>query len=144
MKILKRLFAVLFVMAVWAGFAPAHAALAIIVHPSTNMSGITADQAADIYLGKSGVFPNGQRVTPVDQVSSSPARQKFYKTVVKKDGSTLKVYWSKLLFTGKGQPPREIGDDAEMKSWVASNPDAIGYVDGKFVDSTVKVLLIIP
>jgi hypothetical protein len=107
------------------------------------MAGITADQAVDI-PGKSGVFPNGQRVTPVDQVPSSPARQKFYKTVVKKDGSVLKVYWSKILFTGKGQPPREIGDDAEMKSWIASNPDAIGYVDGKFVDSTVKVLLIVP
>ena len=144
MKILKRLFAVLAVMSVWAGSAPAHAALAIIVHPSNNMAGITADQAADIYLGKSGVCPNGQRVTPVDQVSSSPARQKFYKMVVKKDGSVLKVYWSKLLFTGRGQPPREIGDDADLKSWVASNPDAIGYVDGKFVDSTVKVLLIIP
>ena len=128
----------------WAGSSAAHAALAIIVHPSNNMSGITADQAADIYLGKSGVFPNGQRVSPVDQVPSSLARQKFYKTVVKKDGSVLKVYWSKLLFTGKGQPPREIGDDADLKSWVASNPDAIGYVDGKFVDSTVKVLLIIP
>ena len=144
MKTLKQFSATLFMIFLWTGSTPAHAALAIIVHPGNNMSGITADQAADIYLGKSGVFPNGQRVTPVDQVSSSPARQKFYKMVVKKDGSVLKVYWSKLLFTGKGQPPREIGDDADLKSWVASNPDAIGYVDGKFVDSTVKVLLIIP
>ena len=144
MKTLKKFWSALFMTFLWAGSVPAHAALAIIVHPSNNMAGITADQAADIYLGKSGVFPNGQRVTPVDQVPSSPARQKFYKTVVKKDGSVLKVYWSKILFTGKGQPPREIGDDAEMKSWIASNPDAIGYVDGKFVDSTVKVLLIVP
>ena len=144
MKTLKQFWAALLMLFLWAGSAPAHAALAIIVHPSNNMAGITADQAADIYLGKSGVFPNGQRVTPVDQVPSSPARQKFYKAVVKKDGSVLKVYWSKILFTGKGQPPREIGDDAEMKSWIASNPDAIGYVDGKFVDSTVKVLLIVP
>ncbi len=144
MKTLKKFWAAMFMIFLWAGSAPAHAALAIIVHPSNTMAGITADQAADIYLGKSGVFPNGQRVTPVDQAPSSPARQKFYKTVVKKDGSVLKVYWSKILFTGKGQPPREIGDDAEMKSWIASNPDAIGYVDGKFVDSTVKVLLIVP
>jgi ABC-type phosphate transport system substrate-binding protein len=144
MKTLKQFWAALFMIFLWAGSEPAHAALAIIVHPSNNMAGITANQAADIYLGKSGVFPNGQRVTPVDQGPNSPARQKFYKTVVKKDGSVLRVYWSKLLFTGKGQPPREVGDDADMKSWVASNPDAIGYVDGKFVDSTVKVLLIIP
>jgi ABC-type phosphate transport system substrate-binding protein len=144
MKTLKPFWAALLMLFLWAGSAPAQAALAIIVHPSNNMAGITADQAADIYLGKSGVFPNGQRVSPVDQLPNSPARQKFYKTVVKKDGSVLRVYWSKLLFTGKGQPPREVGDDADMKSWVASNPDAIGYVDGKFVDSTVKVLLIIP
>ena len=144
MKMLKRFFAVVFMMLLWAGSAPAHAALAIIVHPSNGMTGITAEQAADIYLGKVGVFPNGQRVSPVDQAPYSPARQNFYRTVVKKEGSALKVYWSKILFTGKGQPPREIGDNAEMKSWVATNPDAIGYVDGKFVDSTVKVLLIIP
>ena len=128
----------------WAGSAPADAALAVIVHPSNSMSGISADQAADIYLAKVSVFPNGMRAIPVDQASSNAARKKFYSAVIKKDESALRVYWSKLLFTGKAQPPRDIGDDADVKSWVAANPDAIGYVDGKFVDSTVKVLLILP
>ena len=144
MKTLKQFRAILFMLLVCAGSAPAHAALAIIVHPSNNMSGISADQAADIYLAKVGVFPNGKRATPVDQASNNAARKKFYSVVIKKDESALRVYWSKLLFTCKAQPPRDIGDDADVKSWVASNPDAIGYVDGKFVDSTVKVLLIIP
>ena len=144
MKTLKRFWAILFMLLVWAGSAPAHAALAVIVHPSNSTSGISADQAADIYLAKVGVFPNGTRAIPVDQASNNVARKKFYSAVIKKDESTLRVYWSKLLFTGKAQPPRDIGDDVDVKSWVASNPDAIGYVDGKFVDSTVKVLLIIP
>ena len=48
------------------------------------------------------------------------------------------------MFSGKGQPPREVGDDAAVKAWVASNPEAIGYIDGKFVDGSVKVLFIIP
>jgi ABC-type phosphate transport system substrate-binding protein len=144
MKTLKQIWAALLLLVLWAGSVPAHAALAIIVHPSNNLSGITADEAADIYLAKVGVFANGKRVIPVDQAASSPARKKFYSAVIKKDDSTLKVYWSKLLFTGKANPPREIGDDAAVKSWVAGNPDAIGYVDGKFVDSSVKVLLIIP
>jgi ABC-type phosphate transport system substrate-binding protein len=144
MKTLKQIWAALLLMMLCAGFVPAHAALAIIVHPSNNLSGITADEAADIYLAKAGVFANGKRAIPLDQAASSPMRKKFYSAVVKKDDSTLKVYWSKLLFTGKANPPREIGDDAAVKSWVASNPDAIGYVDGKFVDSSVKVLLIIP
>jgi ABC-type phosphate transport system substrate-binding protein len=144
MKTLKQIWAVLLLLVLCAGFVPAHAALAIIVHPNNNLSGITADEAADIYLAKAGVFANGKRAIPVDQAASSPMRKKFYSAVIKKDDSTLKVYWSKLLFTGKANPPREIGDDAAVKSWVAANPDAIGYVDGKFVDSSVKVLLIIP
>ena len=144
MKTLKQIWAALLLLTLCAGFVPAHAALAIIVHPGNSLSGITADEAADIYLAKAGVFTNGKRAIPVDQVATSPMRKKFYSAVIKKDDSTLKVYWSKLMFTGKANPPREIGDDAAVKSWVASNPDAIGYVDGKFVDSSVKVLLIIP
>ena len=144
MKTLKQIWAALLLLVLCAGFVPAHAALAIIVHPSNSLSGISADEAADIYLAKAGVFANGKRAIPVDQSANSPMRKKFYSAVIKKDDSTLKVYWSKLLFTGKANPPREIGDDAAVKSWVASNPDAIGYVDGKFVDSSVKVLLIIP
>jgi ABC-type phosphate transport system substrate-binding protein len=144
MKTLKQIWAALLLLVLCAGFVPAHAALAIIVHPGNNLSGISADEAADIYLAKAGVFANGKRAIPVDQASNSPARKKFYGAVIKKDDSTLKVYWSKLLFTGKANPPRELADDAAVKSWVATNPDAIGYVDGKFVDSSVKVLLIIP
>lgn len=144
MKTLKQIWAALLLLVLCAGFVPAHAALAIIVHPSNNLSGISADEAADIYLARAGVFVNGKRAIPVDQAATSPMRKKFYSAVIKKDDSTLKVYWSKLMFTGKANPPREIGDDAAIKNWVASNPNAIGYVDGKFVDSSVKVLLIIP
>ena len=144
MKTLKQIWTALLLLVLWSGSAPAHAALAIIVHPSNNLSGITADEAADIYLAKTGEFSNGKRAVPVDQASNSPVRKKFYSEVIKKGDSPLKVYWSKLLFPGKANPPREIGDDADVKSWVAGNPEAIGYVDGKFVDSSVKVLLIIP
>lgn len=144
MKTLKQIWAVLFTFFLGVAAVPVHAALAIIVHPGSNLSGIAADEAADIYLAKVGVFANGKRAIPVDQAANSPSRKKFYSSVIKKDDSTLKVYWSKLLFTGKANPPRELVDDAAVKSWVAGNPEAIGYVDGKFVDSSVKVLLIIP
>lgn len=122
----------------------AHAALAIIAHPSNKAAGITLEEAEQIYLGKSRELANGRRVAPVDQSTGTASRSKFYRSVVKKDERELKAYWSKLIFTGKGQPPREIGDDAAVQAWVASNPDAIGYVDGKFVNSSVKVLLIVP
>jgi ABC-type phosphate transport system substrate-binding protein len=122
----------------------AQAALAIVAHPSNSVSGISADDAQRIFLGKTGEFANGRRATPVDQTPGTASRTKFMKSVIQKSEDELKGYWSKLMFSGKGQPPREVGDDAAVKAWVASNPEAIGYIDGKFVDGSVKVLLIIP
>lgn len=124
--------------------AAAEAALAIIAHPSNPMSGITADDAERIFLGKTGEMANGRRATPVDQSVGSASRAKFLMKVLHKSEDELAAYWSKLMFSGKGQPPRDLGDDAAVKAFVATNPDAIGYVDGKFVDGSVKVLLIIP
>lgn len=123
--------------------AAAQAGLAIIAHPSNPLAGITEEEAAKIYLGKSASFNNGRPATPVDQVEG-PTRTKFNTKVLQKDDRELKTYWSKLLFTGKGRPPEEIGDDAAVKAWVAKNPSGLGYVDGKVVDGSVKVLLILP
>ena len=75
MKTLKQVRAVLFLLVLWAVAMPAHAALAIIVHPSNSLSGITADEAADIYLAKAGVFVNGKRAIPVDQAANSPMQR---------------------------------------------------------------------
>ena len=122
----------------------AQAALAIVAHPSNSVSGIRADDAQRIFLGKTGEFANGRRAAPVDQTPGTASRTKFMKSVIQKSEDELKGYWSKLMFSGKGQPPREVGDDAAVKAWVASNPEAIGYIDGKFVDGSVKVLFIIP
>lgn len=122
----------------------AQAALAIVAHPSNSLSGIRTDDAQRIFLGKTGEFANGRRATPVDQSPGTASRIKFLKIVIQKSEDELKGYWSKLMFSGKGQPPRDVGDDAAVKAWVASNPDAIGYIDGKFVDGSVKVLFIIP
>lgn len=141
---MKKLNQILLSAVLFCATLSAQAALAIIAHPSNNLAGITADQTARLFLGKTGEFANGRRAVPVDQTTGTASRGKFYKSVIRKDDGELKAYWSKLLFTGKGQPPRELGDDAAIKAFVASNPEAIGYVDGRFVDGSVKVLLIVP
>lgn len=128
-------------------FAPAlgaWAALAIIAHPSNTAVGLTADEIAMIYLGKTQSFPNGRSAVPLDQSAGSSSRATFLEKVLNKNEAALKAYWSKLMFSGKGSPPPEIGDDQAVKTWVAKNPNAIGYVDGKVLDNSVKVLLIIP
>lgn len=126
------------------GMSPAYSALAIIVHPSNSMSDVSAGDVARIFLGKDRFFPNDEKIDSVDQPVGSPMRNKFYSSIVKKSESKVQQYWAKLKFSGKGRPPKSMGNDAAVKAFVAKNPNAIGYIDKKAMDRSVKVLLIVP
>jgi ABC-type phosphate transport system substrate-binding protein len=101
-------------------------------NPATRMF---SEQAAQFFLGKSTMF------TPVDQADGSAIRNDFYKKVTDKDAAQVKAIWSKLVFTGKAQAPKEYKSNAEVKKAVADDPKAIGYIDKSAVDDTVKVIL---
>jgi ABC-type phosphate transport system substrate-binding protein len=108
--------------------------VAVIVNPG-NANPPSADQISSIFLGKS------TDLTGVDLPDGNAHRNAFYQKVTGKDGAQLKAYWAKLVFTGKAQPLKELGSDAEVKKFVASNPNAIGYIDKGAVDGSVKVVL---
>lgn len=116
----------------------------VVVHSSVKDASITAAQAADVFLGKANALPSGHKTVPMDQGEGQSARDEFYSKAAKKDAAQLKAYWSRLIFTGKGQPPKVLSDDAEVLQLVANNPNIVGYVSGNANTSRVKVLLTIP
>lgn len=120
------------------------AEVAVIVHPSSGVTSMTDDDVARIFLGKSNSFPGGAQAVPVNQDEGSSVRDKFNEAVCKKNASQYKAYWSQLVFTGKGTPPKDAGKDAAIKALIAANPNMIGYVDGSAVDSSVKVVFKAP
>lgn len=120
------------------------AEVAVIVHPSAGFDSLTEDDVARLFLGKSKSFPAGAQAVPINQNEGSAARDKFNEAVCKKSASQYKAYWSQLVFTGKGTPPKDAGDDAAVKALIAANPNMIGYVDASTVDATVKVVFKVP
>jgi ABC-type phosphate transport system substrate-binding protein len=120
------------------------AEIAIIVNNSVSVPSISADEAANIFLGKVNELPGGIRMVPIDQEDGQKAHAEFYNKVVKKDAAQLNAYWSRLIFTGNGEPPKKMADNGDVLALVAANPNIIGYVDASAVNSTVKVLLRIP
>ncbi|HCU67137.1 MAG TPA: phosphate ABC transporter substrate-binding protein [Rheinheimera sp.] len=118
----------------------AFAEVAVIVHPSNN-NALDEATVAKIFLGREKSFADGKSVVPVSLSETAAASTAFNDTVLKKSSSQLKAYWSKLVFTGKGTPPKEITSDEEMIKLVATNPSLIGYVDASKVDASVKVAL---
>ena len=120
--------------------ALANAEVAVIVSASNANSALDQDTISRVFLGKTSNFPDGSQAIPVDQNEGSASREAFNDEVLGKSSSQLKAYWSRLIFTGKGTPPKESGSDADIKNLVAKNPNLIGYVDSSVVDSSVKVV----
>jgi len=105
--------------------------LVVIVNPAAGT--LTKDQVSDLFLGKS------QALTPLDLPESSPVRALFYPKATRRDLPQVKATWSRIVFTGKGQVPRELADAAAIKKAVSADPKAIGYIERSSLDSTVKV-----
>lgn len=118
----------------------AQAEIAVIVSASNANGSLDQNTISRVFLGKSKNFPDGSQAVPVDQNAGTASREAFSSTVLGKSASQLKAYWSRLIFTGKGTPPKESGDDAAVKDLVAKNPNLIGYVDSSVVDGSVKVV----
>lgn len=112
-------------------------AVTVIVHPS-NANALNKKTFKKIFLGKSKKFPDGNQVIPID-LTVGDAREQFLNNVIGKSESQLKAYWSKLIFTGKGQAPKSVDTEAEVIKFVSQTPDAIGYISDGAVDDTVKV-----
>lgn len=115
------------------------AEVAVIVNPS-NSASMSNEDVAKLYLGKAKKFTDGNNAVPLDRKEGSEIRVQFMETVVGKDESQMKSYWSRLIFTGKGIPPKIIESDQEVKELVSRNPDIIGYIDASAVDDSVKVV----
>lgn len=117
--------------------------VAVIVSPKSPLTALTADQAAAIFMGRSATLPSGATAAPADLPDSSGVREQFYSKAAGKSAAQVKAAWSRLTFSGKATPPKEIASAADVKKFVAANPDAIGYIEKSAVDATVKVVLVL-
>lgn len=120
------------------------AELAVIVSARSNISMLSADQVAEIFLFQTNRFPNGNEVVPIDQDLGSPLRNEFYSKVTHRTPALVKAHWARLIFTGRGQPPAEVDGNAAMRRMIAENPGMIGYVERTALDPSVRAVLIVP
>ncbi|MBV8634734.1 MAG: hypothetical protein JO002_09615 [Burkholderiaceae bacterium] len=117
---------------------PALAELVVVVNPKNSAASMKSEEVAQFFLGTS------TSLKPIDQADGSAIRTEFYKKVADKEPSQVKAIWSKLVFTGKGKPPKELASSADVKKAIEADPNAIGYIEKSAVDSSVKVILTVP
>lgn len=86
---------------------------------SNNLRGVSFSQAQlkRIFLGEITSL-NGGRVRLIYPSYSSRAIVTLCKFVGKGNVRDLKSYWSKMIFTGRGNPPDTADSDAELKRYL--------------------------
>ncbi len=142
MKCIRNLALPLAVFGLMAFSGSASAEVAVIANPTSGIASVSNDEIKRLFLGKSKTV-GGNKATPVDQNDESTVREYFYKVVVGKTSSQLRAYWAKLVFTGKGKPPQQLGTDADVVAAVAADASLVGYVDVAAVTGEVSVILVV-
>jgi ABC-type phosphate transport system substrate-binding protein len=111
-----------------------------VVSSTSPITSLSKAQVTDIFLCKVNHFPNGALAVPIDQAEGSPAREEFYVLYAGKSSAQVMSYWAKIIFTGRGQPPKAVAGSLEVRKLLTGNPQAIGYIERSSVDSSVKIL----
>jgi hypothetical protein len=114
---------------------PAHAQVAVVMAPSANP--LSREQVANLYLGRSA------ELRLLDLPEGSATRDIFYRKAAERDAAQVKAAWSRIVFSGRGTPPKEVADAAAVKKAVIADPKAVGYIEKAAVDASVKVVLML-
>ncbi|WP_426344799.1 phosphate ABC transporter substrate-binding protein [Pseudoduganella sp. R-32] len=123
--------------------ATAAAELVVVVSARSPITTLRAEQVADIFLSEAARFPDGGEVVALDLPIGSPLRDDFYLKVANRSPALMKAYWTKKIFTGRGQPPRELPNSQAVRKLVADNPTLIGYIDRSALDASVRPVLVV-
>lgn len=120
----------------------ATAEVVVVVSDQSLVDALSRDLLADIYLGRMNRLPSGDPVIPIDQKERSPAHNEFYSEYLGRTPAQIKAHWSKLIFTGRGQPPHSVANGDVVAEIVAETPNAIGYMSRELVTDRLRIVSI--
>mgnify|MGYP006166206435 FL=1 len=115
-------------------------AIVVIGHPD-NSASLDKETLQRLYTGRSNSLLNGDAAIPLNLSDQQSLRSQFDEKALGRSSSQLKAFWSKLVFTGKGTPPKEVDSETEMITLISSTPNLIGYVSANADTAGVKVLM---
>ena len=116
------------------------AEIVVVVAHNSPIKQLSDHEIADVFLGKLARLPGGITAVPLDLLEGSPARAEFYLQFTGKSPAQMRAFWSKVIFTGRGRPPRTPANDAEVIRALRETPGAIGYVSRSSLTAGARIL----
>jgi ABC-type phosphate transport system substrate-binding protein len=111
----------------------------VIVHPRRPVK-LSLEEVAQIYLRRRRFWDDGAAIVPLNMASDAPLRAQFAERVLNQSQARLADYWNRQYFQGI-LPPATLASTEAVRRYVASEPNAIGYVPASEVNRSVRVVL---
>lgn len=139
MKFNTVIFALILLTFTVVGFA---SDFAIVVNPENPNHKIALEELRKIFLGKKINWDSGKKIK-IAALKEGDLHKEFLQEVLNMNAVQFSLVWKKKLFTGKNTQLRLFKDDEEIKEYVKSEPNAIGYMWTKNADESVRKLSIV-
>ena len=121
----------------------ATADLVVVMPKNADIDSLSEAEVANIFLARTNRLPNGSKTFPIE-LKQANFKAAFYQHISGKTQRQLMSYWTTLVFTGKGRPPKTYTDIKALEQKFNENSNAISYVQASQLTSSMKVVYRVP
>lgn len=112
----------------------------IIVNHSVPETKYTVNDLRSIFAMQYQIWPNGKKIHVFVLSDDDPIHREFTKTKLNMFPHQFRRIWDRLIFSGTGQGPRQVGSMEEMIKKIMTTPNSIGYADYEPIDNKIRIL----
>lgn len=113
--------------------------LIVVVSKKSIINELSKNDISKLFLSKMKSFPNGNKAMPIE-INDKKQQAMFYKVITNKNEKQLSKYWAKMIFTGRGIPPKKFRNINEIKKFIKKNENAITYIYKKDITKDLKIV----
>lgn len=116
-----------------------NAEILVVVGKASTIENLSEQDVANIFLARTNRLADGNRVITL-KLTDQHYEPGFYYKISGKNASQINAYWTTLIFTGKGKPPKECADRKKLLEELARHPEAIAYISSEQLTDQMKVV----
>jgi hypothetical protein len=114
--------------------------LVIIANKSVPLDNLSPAALRSIYTGKTTYWPDGQSVVIAVQAEPAGEADATLKKISGMDASHFTTFWHRMVFSGRGNEPKNATDAAALVAFVAATKGAIAAVPADIHSRGVKLI----
>lgn len=112
----------------------------IIVNVSVPERQYTMHELQSIFARQRSIWSNGEKIQVFVLADDNPVHREFTKTRLNMFPHQFRRIWDRLLFSGTGQPPRQVASIEEMIERISTVPNSIGYAGSAPENKNIRIL----